>query len=87
MVKGKARMTANNGWPGKPGVPMNKSGYVIRLKCGSYLQGYESGCHIIGKKRHAIVFINQEDAEKAAQSAYEKMTVEKIGEVPDDRLA
>jgi hypothetical protein len=76
-----------NGWPGKPGVPLNKSGYVIRLKCGSYLQGYESGCHIIGKKRHAIVFINQEDAEKAAQSAYEKMTVEKIGEVPDDRLA
>ncbi len=77
----------NNTWPGKPGVPMNKSGYVIRLKCGGYFQGYEGGCHIIGKKRHALVFTNQEDAQKAAQSAYEKMTVEKIGEVSNDRLA
>ena len=76
-----------NGWPGQPGAPLNNSRYVIRLKCGGYLQGHESGCYIIGKKRHAIVFTNQEDAEKAALSAYEKMTVEKIGEVPDDRLA
>ena len=64
-----------------------KAGYVIRFKCGGYFQGYESGCYIIGKKRHAIVFLNHEDAEKAAQSAFEKMTVEKIGEVSDDRLA
>jgi hypothetical protein len=64
-----------------------KTGYVIRLKCGGYLQGYEGGCLIVGKKRHAIVFLNHEDAEKAAQSAFEKMTVEKIVEVSDDRLA
>ena len=59
----------------------SKAGYVIRLKCGGYLHGYEGGCHIIGKKRYALVFNNHEDAQKEAQSAYEKMTVEKIGEV------
>jgi hypothetical protein len=64
-----------------------KTGYVIRLKCGGYLQGYEGGCSIIGKKRYATVFLNHEEAVKAARSAFEKMTVEKIGEVFDDRLA
>lgn len=64
-----------------------KTGFVIRLKCGGYLHGYEGGCYIIGKKRHAIVFLNHENAEKAAQSAFEKMTVEKVGDVPNDRLA
>jgi hypothetical protein len=64
-----------------------KTGYVIRLKCGGYLQGHEGGCSIIGKKRYATVFLNHEEAVKAALSAFEKMTVEKVGDVPDDRLA
>jgi len=53
-------------------------GYVLRDIGGAYLQGYEDGAYVVGKKRHAKVFQSETEAHKASRTPHQNWIVEKI---------
>ena len=52
--------------------------YVLRDTSGAYLQGYEGGDYIVGKKRGAKIFEDEAQAQKAARSPFKDWIVEKV---------
>lgn len=52
--------------------------YVLRDSGGAYLQGYEDGACVVGKKRHAKVFQSEAEAHKAARTPHQSWIVEKL---------
>jgi hypothetical protein len=52
--------------------------YVLRDTSGAYLQGYEGGAYIVGKKRSAKIFEDEAQAQKAARSPFKDWIVERV---------
>ena len=52
--------------------------YVLRDTSGAYLQGYEGGAYITGKKRSAKIFHDETEAQKAARSPFKDWIVERV---------